>query len=84
MIYIKDDFLTPEEFKDIEDMMLSENFPWFYNDYRTYKGDKDLQFVHCFYNNGMAQTREFNVLLPLIKKIDIKTKPNIVAKTLMC
>ena len=54
MIYIKDDFLTTEEFKNIKDVLLSENFPWFYNDYRTHKGDNDLQFVHCFYNNELT------------------------------
>jgi hypothetical protein len=88
MIYIKDDFLTPDEFKGIEDMMLSEDFPWYYNDYRTYFDDGDLQFVHGFYFNGIVQSRYFDVLLPLIKKIDIKSivkiKANMTLKGTRC
>ena len=84
MIDIKDDFLTPEEFKSIEDMMLSENFPWFYNDFRTYGDDNDLQFVHGFYLNHKANSSYFENLHPLIEKIGInslvKIKANMTIK----
>ena len=39
MIEIIDNFLEKDEFNKIRDVLMSDNFPWFYNDYITNKND---------------------------------------------
>ena len=89
MIYIKDDFLTPDEFKGIEDMMLSENFPWFYSPFVADKEEvnNDFYFTHIVYENHKLNSSQdtWNVLTPLLKhirpraiiRIKINAYPNI-------
>ena len=74
MIYIKDDFLTPEEFKSIEDMMLSENFPWFYNDYKVLEGDGIGQFIHNFYDHNEITSSFYPLVKPIIDSIHGKDR----------
>jgi len=55
-----DNFLSDEEFKLIQSLMMDYGFPWFYNDSVTkdpYPDNcKEFQFVHSFYSplNGMV------------------------------
>ena len=49
-IKVVDDFLPKENFKNIQDVMLSPDFPWYYNDNIVDVDDSDkFQFTHNFY-----------------------------------
>lgn len=50
---IIDDFLNPQEFKNIQNILLGSNFPWFYNKCISDKNDpKRLYFfTHNFYKD---------------------------------
>ena len=86
-IEIIDDFLDKESFKNIKDTMLSDSFPWFYSPEKTggYVFDENFQFVHLFYYNNSINSNNFQILTPLINKINpltlVKIKANLTGKT---
>ena len=46
---IIDNFLTPNAFKELQILLLGEEFPWFYMDKIDYPDDEDkFQFTHSF------------------------------------
>ena len=47
---IIDDFLSEEDLKRLQDVMLSPDFPWYYNSTIDYKDEKGkFQFIHAIY-----------------------------------
>ena len=47
---IIDDFLSEEDLKRLQDVMLSPDFPWYYNPSIDREGQEDkFQFIHAFY-----------------------------------
>ena len=66
-----DNFLPEYHFKQLESMIMSETFPWYYNDriYGDHKGkDITYQFIHVLYNiippwNGSTEYLEYGDLL---------------------
>ena len=45
-----DNFLSSQEFKKLSNIVLSDYFPWYFNDNKTYKGDGYYQFTHRLYD----------------------------------
>ena len=86
-IEIIDDFLDKESFEFIKKTMLSEEFSWFYTPQKTagYEFDENFQFFHLFYVNHSINSPHFNILNPLINKINplalVKIKANLTGKT---
>jgi hypothetical protein len=70
-----DNYLPQEEFEKIRDVMMGPDFPWFYNPTVVY-GSKDLNrtmyFTHNFYKNYLVNSNFYDLLLPLISKINAK------------
>ena len=70
-----DDYLDEISFKNLYETMNLSTFPWFYN---NRKSSKDLdhvfnyQFIHRFYFNSQITSAYFNVLNPIIEKMDTK------------
>jgi hypothetical protein len=76
---IYDNFLDPGTFANLQSIMLGESFPWYYNDYIVRKGDSveepsmniyNLQFTHIFYQNHKPRSPHFDLMLPIIEKIN--------------
>tara|TARA_R110000782_G_scaffold219488_1_gene306832 strand:+ start:29 stop:502 length:474 start_codon:yes stop_codon:yes gene_type:complete len=67
-------FLTKDEFKNIESIMMGRDFPWYFNDGITMDKDGDFQFVFTFIKHGKKNCRDelFNILKPLLNKLNIK------------
>lgn len=90
MIDIIDNFLPYEEFSTIKNTILSNGFPWFYNDYVIQKNIQlcqnqyDFQFGHVFYNNDQKNSQYFDLLMPIFSKLNLKSlvrvKANLVTK----
>ncbi len=76
-IEIYDDFLTPEEFENIEKYFLDynvglegESVPWYWVNGVTTIGDGNMQFVSLAYANmQISNMTMWMVLLPIIKRI---------------
>ena len=72
MIKVIDNFLDKKEFKDIQKLMYSTDFPFFYNDSITDDDDPSdhYYFTHMFYNNNQLMSRWFNIWENFLKKIE--------------
>ena len=47
---IHDDFLSDYHFKQIQNELIGDGFPWFYNNYTVDLGDKKSMFTHTFFS----------------------------------
>jgi len=57
---IIDNFLPEEELKELQDLMMGPNFPWFYNDSvafnKVLKDPFEYYFTHNFFTNVLQST----------------------------
>tara|TARA_R100001015_G_C4479369_1_gene60367 strand:+ start:86 stop:565 length:480 start_codon:yes stop_codon:yes gene_type:complete len=86
MIEIIDNFLEEDEFNKIRDVLMSDNFPWFYNDYITNKNDLShkFYFTHTFYRQPARISNWFDLWINTLQKLKcnsiIRIKANIYPK----
>ena len=86
MIEIIDNFLEKDEFNKIRDVLMSDNFPWFYNDYITNKNDLShkFYFTHTFYRQPARISNWFDLWINTLQKLKcnsiIRIKANIYPK----
>ena len=89
---IYDNFLPEDQHAMINGLMLSNNFPWFYQNsvlgnsyHKTVKPVDDYVFVHVFYDNNVPNSQLYSILDPLLKKINplsiLRIKANLYPKT---
>jgi hypothetical protein len=72
---IIDNFLSEDEFKVIEELMMGDHFPWHYHKCVTsveQESNKAFYFTHLFYSNPQITSDHIKVLNPLIEKLDVK------------
>ena len=79
-------FLDKESFKNIKNLLTSEDFPWFLTPIVHYsKGNFNSQLVHIFYVNNAVNSNFFNVLKPIYKKLNffslLRLKANFIMRT---
>jgi hypothetical protein len=89
MVKIKDNFLKKEDFKKIQEALLSDIFPWYLNRTKTYEGKSknkyDYQLTHTFFDDTRINSKAFNLLPPITDilkpKYYIRIKANLVPNT---
>jgi hypothetical protein len=80
---IIDNFLSIEDWKAIHDAMLGEDFPWFFHSDVADVGENldHYYFSHVFYWQHAVNSAKFNILTPLMSKINpaalIRVKGNL-------
>jgi hypothetical protein len=83
-----DNFLDKDIFKNLQSVMLGNNFEWFYNDYvassQNNNNLNDFQFTHTFFrDNNKSST--FYLIEPILDKIKpnalIRSKANLTTNT---
>ena len=47
-----DNFLPTEDFLQIKNKLLNNDFPWYYNDGVNKPNEEHTQFIHYFYKGG--------------------------------
>jgi hypothetical protein len=72
-IQVIDDFLDKEVFNNIKNILLGNNFPWYYNDFMTRDPDNKFYFTHTFYREPGIVSDLFNMWLPVIRKLECKS-----------
>ena len=76
MAQIIDNFLHNDDFNNIKDFMMNHNFSWYIQQHTDIYGDNNKQLTHIFYdslNMGFRPNSDhFDMLQPIIKKLDIK------------
>ena len=72
---IVDNFLEEKEFLKIKNIMLSNEFNWFYNGFVSQETApiNDFYFIHIFFNNFMVNSDRYYLLQPIFKKINLKS-----------
>ena len=82
---ILNNFLEKKEFDLIKLTLLGNNFPWYYNNETIYKKNNNFQFTHLFFIDHSITSNMFNLLKPLINKINpisiVRIKANLTTKT---
>ena len=87
---IVDNFLPKNEFKIIQDLFYSQNFPWYYNKgvSVTNISSDGIYFTHLFYffkKDDLNVSSHYNRILPIISRLDVKSilriKGNLYSKT---
>jgi|TARA_R110000824_G_scaffold243400_1_gene432038 uncharacterized protein YwqG len=86
---VVDNFLEKEDFLKIQQIMLSKDFPWFFqhgvNELDTDKDIYDCQFTHVFFMENSSRSHMLEMLQPLIAQLKIsaiiKIKANLLTRT---
>lgn len=74
---IIDNFLPPDEFDAIKNVMMGDNFPWFFQPFVADNTEEDrslptFYFVHTFYNEHFqSQSHYFDLVKPVLDRMDI-------------
>ena len=83
MIKIIENFLPEQDFLNLQNFLLDEKIPWFYRDTIVLKDDPPY-FTFCFYNNDRIQSPAFDLVQPLLNKLNyssiIQIRANLVLK----
>ena len=74
---IIDNFVPKEEFKAIQDLMMGDAFPWYYNDYIIEPSEKenlnDYQFTHQFFKPPYGTVSNYiEIFSSSIEKLKVK------------
>lgn len=74
---VVDNFLSPEEFKYIDQVLLNEKFPWYLNpivdenDYSESSMYQNIQFTHVLYFKDKIVSEWFQHFAPILDRLDI-------------
>jgi len=72
---IKDDFLNQADYENIKNIILGDEFPWYFKDYVAYNGKHEVHFCwsHFFFKHNEGITSSFyKILDPILKKLKFK------------
>jgi hypothetical protein len=70
-----DNYLPQEDFVKIKSTIMSNDFAWFYNEDVTFLKDhnsESLYFIHLLYTNNQPNSNHFDIVMPILKKINPK------------
>ena len=78
MISIQDNYLDEKEYQTLYDSITGDRFPWYFNSYKVYQHEIEneleaFQFVHTFYILDNITSPAFNLLAPLLHKLNHKS-----------
>ena len=69
-----DDFLPFPEFKSLQNVIMGQDFPWFFNEFVDFDYDAgldDFQFTHLFYTSELGHSNYIHHMNPILKKLNI-------------
>jgi len=81
MISIIDNYLEKPYFEKLQSAFTSNRLSWYYNKHVASKGDKPVlgnyYFYHYFFNENRITSSDFNLLEPLLNKLNVRAIVNI-------
>ena len=87
MIYKIDNFLSHDDWKNINANLLGSRFSWYYNNHKVKNNDGLFQFTHLFWSReeGGKNSEYYHLLNPIIDKLNpdiiARIKANLTTKT---
>jgi len=72
MFKIKNNFLEKTQLDKMENMLIENNFPWyFFNSTATLKDKSNFLFTHILYENGKVNSEFYDfILVPILKTLN--------------
>ena len=73
---VKDNYLSEKDHQILYNGVTSSYFPLFFNSFKTAEDDsglEDFQFIHSFYDSFSRNSTAFNLVAPLVKKLNPKS-----------
>ena len=73
-----DNFLDNKSFLEINDKIMNDAFPWFWSeaivrdDEQSSNLVENYQLTHVFYSDNQVRSKYYNVLAPILNKLDCK------------
>ena len=73
---IIDNFLDEGEFSKIQEQIMGEHWPWFFNGYVEFPREDRLEykgrfhFIHVLYGEGVPRSENMNIIFPIINKLN--------------
>ena len=74
-----DNFLPEDELLELQQVMMSNTFPWYYNSFKVNNDAYEQsrldysQFTHIFYKDGKEMSYLIKLLQPIFDKLNVKT-----------
>jgi hypothetical protein len=68
---IIDNFIPEKDYKTISSVIMSNDFPFYFQDKVAFERDKNFYFTHEFFNERKVKSDFFNLLDPILDKISI-------------
>tara|TARA_B100000965_G_scaffold88240_1_gene71564 strand:+ start:68 stop:628 length:561 start_codon:yes stop_codon:yes gene_type:complete len=76
VITVYDDFLSDDEFKQIENIIMNQHFPWYHSSFVATNDDSDMRHwynIHMFYNENVPVSSHYKDIYEIfMPKIDEK------------
>jgi hypothetical protein len=73
-----------DESESIKNLLISQNFSWFYIEGVVFEKENNFQFTHMFYNDFKINSNYFEILNPILNVLKpsaiIKIKANLLLK----
>ena len=66
------DFLSEEEFKKLNKTFHLANFPWYFIPFKVQPDDDYYQFYHLFIAKGKIHSKYYDILHPILTKLEAK------------
>ena len=86
MVKIIDNFLSESVFRQVQQTLMSDGFPWYFNDGILYHGEKGkYQFTHSFFTQDGLKHDYYNSIEPCLYQLGatslLRVKANLNPKT---
>jgi len=70
---IIDNLVDDKSLKNLKDTLLGVEFPWYYNSTKSSIDDgENYQFTHIFFSEKKIKTSHWQLVLPIIEKLEVK------------
>ena len=76
-IKIIDNFLKKDDLNNLKNKFLSNDFPWYFQDFKVYKNDGDFQYTHLFFDNNRINSNYFGLIESFLSLLNIKSSSKI-------
>ena len=84
IIEVHDNYLSETDFNQLKNLLLGKDFPHHLQDCKVSEGDGFFQFTHIFYDEQVIKSIYFDILHPILDKLNpislIKIKSNLQMK----
>tara|TARA_B100000787_G_C16183881_1_gene293444 strand:- start:597 stop:1076 length:480 start_codon:yes stop_codon:yes gene_type:complete len=64
--------LNDKDFKKLQEVILKQTFPWYYNNAQSEENDNNFQFVHTFYWEDKILSPFWNYIAPILNTLKVK------------